>query len=226
MSTRQESSAQPSQSDQPFKFPRALSPSGKYYPLLCKNPDQTPDQTVLSADGRQTLPCIPPDGLLVEYTEKECWLFRAGILLTGEATIVDTVDAAHEHYDDAKEQLVRMMARARRDVISDDITYEDPPGPDHKRPRRSHVILQIVCHAESEGLETGCREAKCEKCNSPFRILLPVDSESWGDEALPAIRLGFDDIVRLEDAGTVICPVCRQETGADQSDISVYRADD
>ncbi len=69
---------------------RSAFPS-EHYALLVKNPHQMPEREVLCWDGKTVYPSLPVGGILVPYSEKECWHFDNRYALEGYETRWDAL---------------------------------------------------------------------------------------------------------------------------------------
>jgi Zn finger protein HypA/HybF involved in hydrogenase expression len=92
---------------------------------------------------------------------------------------------------------------------------------DHKRVRDIHIILQIVCRAREEGLETGNADFRCQHCNKGFLLLTANDNTAQNEDSdgevasivpFPVVRLGFTEVQQLTDDQIVKCPQCGKDS--------------
>ena len=193
----------------------------RFYPFLVRNDRQQVRCPVLSPDGKSIVSKLPKGGILEKYTAKEIWLWDAAfatlVMGDGQQTILDSFEHAASVLESAKEELARLRAKERRGTIDDELfDYGELPGPDRRRIRLPHLVLQVVLAADDEGLEIGFLDLTCEHCGEAFVIQVATtrDRERADDTAerlCNYVRFGFHEVKKLLTRRAVACPLCEEQ---------------
>ncbi|MBI4428249.1 MAG: hypothetical protein HY562_03935 [Ignavibacteriales bacterium] len=120
---------------------------------------------------------------------------------------MDTLFEAWETLKEKEMELKTLRQKARRNPGHEDLLFvRELPEADNKRIRHSHVVLQMICILEEEGIETGDYYFTCERCSKPFAVTT-ANHDRARDQVDSVLHLGFDDVERMWSEGLSLLSV-------------------